>query len=61
MIGAIHGTITMSLCIRIGECYKSFMVGAKILVYTLVKSKSTKTYFESTGNQLGLGLEDLLL
>ena len=46
---------------RIGECYESFMVGAKILVYALVKSKSMNTCFKSTGNQLGLGLGDLLL
>ena len=51
----------MLLCSRIGECYESFMVAAKILVYTLVKPKSAKYVFKSTGNRLGLGLEGLLL
>ena len=46
---------------RIGECYESFMVASKNFVYTLVKPKSAKKGFKKAGNQLGLGLEDLLL
>ena len=46
---------------RIGERFEYSMVAARILVYTLLKPKSAKKGFLSTGNQLGLGLEVLLL
>ena len=49
------------MAIRVGGCYESLVVAAKILIYTLVKPKSVKKVFKSTGNRLGIGLETLLL
>ena len=46
---------------RIRESYESFMVAAKILVYTLIKPKIEKKSLKNIGNRLGLELEDFLL
>ena len=37
--------IKTSLSTRIGECFESFMVAARILVHTLLKPKSAKRGF----------------
>ena len=47
--------------IRVGGCYESSLVAANILLWTLISPKSVKKGCKSIGNQLGFGLEDLLL
>ena len=49
------------ICSRVGGSYESSLVAANILLCTLFKPKSAKNGFKKAGNQLGLGLEDLLL
>ena len=52
---------SLIVCSRVGGCNESSLVAANILFGTLIKPKSAQKVCKSTGNQPGLGLEDLLL
>ena len=49
------------LYIRVGGSYEYSLVAANIMLCTLFYPESAKKGFKKSGNQLGLGLEDLLL
>ena len=46
---------------RMGDCFESLMVAAKILVCIQVKLERAKKGFKSNRNRLSLGLENLLV